>query len=104
MVEATPPDWRDTCEHCGESFDVGEPRWLERREYFVHTRCAKWERWDAPPYMWKLKELRRLHGQTTGRQRERVVRAGLAIRAMERAWPIDAAAHVGRVVEACRGI
>ncbi|MGB5373439.1 MAG: hypothetical protein WBN15_06620, partial [Polyangiales bacterium] len=22
MAEATPPDWRDTCEHCGRAFDA----------------------------------------------------------------------------------
>jgi len=49
MTEATPPDWRDTCEHCGRAFDASEPRWLEQRRYFVHTECARWERWETPP-------------------------------------------------------
>ena len=56
MAEATPADWRDTCEHCGRAFDAGEPRWLEQRRYFVHTECARWELWEKPPYVWKLKE------------------------------------------------
>ena len=59
MAEATPADWRDTCEHCGRAFDASEPRWLEQRRYFVHTECARWERWETPPYVWKLKELRK---------------------------------------------
>ena len=102
MVEATPPDWPDTCEHCGRAFDVNEPRWLEQRRYFVHTECARWDRWNKPPYLWKLKELRKRYRDASPEERVRLVRAGRAIREMEAMWPVDAPAYVNRVLAAVR--
>ena len=102
MAEATPPDFRDQCERCGRAFDASEPRWLEHRTYFVHTECARWDRWDKPPYLWKLKELRKRYRQARPEERVPIVRAGRAIREMESTWPVDAAAHVRRVLAAVR--
>ena len=76
MAEATPADWRDTCEHCGRAFDVSEPRWLEQRRYFVHTECARWERWKTPPYVWKLKELRKRYRDASAEERPSIAHAG----------------------------
>jgi hypothetical protein len=104
MAEATPPDWRDTCEHCGRAFDASEPRWLEQRRHFVHTECARWERWETPPYVWKLKELRKLYRDARAEVRPSIAHAGRTIREMERAWPADAANHVRRVLVAVRRV
>jgi hypothetical protein len=104
MAEATPPDWRDTCEHCGHTFDAGEPRWLEQRRYFVHTECARWELWGRPPYLWKLKELRKRYRDAGADERRGLVRAARAIREMKGAWPVNAAEHVNRVLEAVRSV
>ena len=100
MAEATPPDWRDTCEHCGRAFDASEPRWLEQRRYFVHTECARWDRWEKPPYLWKLKELRNRYRDANSEERVSIARAGRVIREMEAMWPVDAPAHVRRVLAA----
>jgi len=104
MAEATPPDWRDTCEHCRRAFDASEPRWLEQRRYFVHTECARWDRWETPPYLWKLKELRKRYRDAAPEERGTIVRAGRAIRQMEAVWPADAAKHVRRVLVAVRRV
>ena len=100
MAEGTPPDWRDTCEHCGGGFGAGEPRWLEQRRYFVHTRCAHWELWEDPPYVWKLKQLRRRYRGADGDERKRLARARQSIQEMQAVWPDDAAEHVGRALAA----
>ncbi len=102
MVEATPVDFCDRCHRCDETFTPGEARWLEARAHFVHTACARWELWDAPPYGWKLKELRRRYRDATGAERERIVAAGRAIRRMQNAWPIGATERVTEVLEAVR--
>jgi len=104
MAEATPADWRNTCEHCRQGFSLGEARWLEQRRYFVHTRCARWELWETPPYVWKLKELRRRYRAACGEERERLAVAGQAIRAMEASWPTAAASHVEDVLAAVKGL
>jgi hypothetical protein len=65
MVEATPPIWKDAYERCGRGFACGESRWIEQRQYTVHTECAQWELWDTPPYSWKLKELRKQYRQAS---------------------------------------
>jgi hypothetical protein len=102
MAEAIPPDWRDTCEHCGRAFDASEPRWLEQRRYFVHTECARWERWEKPPYLWKLKELRNRYRDANPEERGSIAHAGRTIREMEAMWPDNAPAHVSRVLAAVR--
>lgn len=104
MAEATPPDWHDTCEHCGRAFEASEPRWLEQRRYFVHTECARWELWEKPPYVWKLKELRKRYRIASAEERGSIVRAGCAIREMEAMWTLDAQAHVSRVLAALRRV
>jgi hypothetical protein len=100
MVEATPATWRDLCERCGRGFNAGESRWIEQRRYLVHTQCAQWELWDAPPYSWKLRELRKQYRQADANSRARIVKAGTAIRAAQAQWPTHAVAHVQRVLEA----
>ena len=104
MAEATSPEWPDTCAHRGRGFDAGESLWLEQRRYFVHTECASWAFWEEPPYVWKLKELRKRYREAGAAERERLVRAGRAIRQMEAAWPDRAAEHVGRVLVAVRKV
>jgi hypothetical protein len=100
MVEATPPVWEDTCKHCGRGFCHGEPRWIEQRRYTVHTECAQWDLWDAPPYSWKLRELRKEYRSADVERRIQIVQAGQAIRQAQRHWPSNAADHVKRVLEA----
>jgi hypothetical protein len=102
MVEATPSSWHERCEHCGGEFAADEPRWIEGRRYTVHTECAKWELWDAPPYAWKLKELRKQYRQAPPEERARIVHAGKAIRRMQAEWPKHAESHVRSVREAMR--
>jgi hypothetical protein len=102
MVEATPATWRDVCERCGCGFEAGESRWIEQRRHLVHSHCADWTKWPEPPYSWKLKELRKAYRQAGPDQRARIVKAGQAIRAAQARWPVDAAEHVQRVVEAMR--
>ena len=104
MVQAAPPDWRDTCEHCGRAFGSSESRWLEQRSYFVHTKCARWELWQKPPYVWKLKELRKRYRVASAAERVRIARAGRAIREMEEVWPHNAAENVDRVLAAVREV
>jgi hypothetical protein len=104
MVEATPPTWKDVCEHCGRRFGIGEARWIEQRRYTVHTQCARWELWETPPYSWKLKELRKLYRQADPECRAKIVRAGLAIRRMQAEWPNHAVDHVRRVSEAVHSL
>jgi hypothetical protein len=102
MVEATPATWRDVCERCEHAFDPGESRWIEQRQYTVHTACADWSTWEQPPYSWKLKELRKQYRQADSESRSRIVQAGQAIRAMQAEWPSHAVEHVQRVIEAVR--
>jgi hypothetical protein len=104
VAEATPPDWRDTCERCGRGFAPGEPRWLEQQRYFVHTECARWELWETPPYAWKLKELRTQYREADAQSRTRIVKAGQAIRRMQMTWPKYAKAHVRCVLDAVRDL
>ena len=104
MVEATPPKWKDTCERCGRSFDDREPRWVEQRQYTVHTGCADWSKWNEPPYSWTLEELRRQYRQADAADRARIVNAGKAIRAAQSGWPSHAAEHVERVLVAVRNL
>lgn len=104
MVSATPAQWRDTCHHCGLRFQVGEPQWLEAREHFVHTKCAWWELWETPPYTWQLKPLRKRYREADQESRASIVRAGRAIREMQRTWPTDAAMHVERVLLAAQAV
>lgn len=104
MVEATPSCWHERCEHCGRNFSAGEPRWIERRRYAVHTECANWALWDAPPYAWKLKELRKQYRTAATEERARIVHAGKAIRQMQSDWPDDARAHVERVWRAVQAL
>ena len=100
MAEASSHKWRDTCERCGRGFSAGESRWIEQRQYTVHTHCAQWELWEQPPYSWKLKELRKAYGQADTQSRARIVKAGQAIRAAQAEWPSHAVEHVQRVLEA----
>ena len=104
MVEASSHNWRDICERCGHGFSAGESRWIEQRQYTVHTRCADWSQWEQPPYSWKLKELRKAYRQAEPEQRARIVNAGKAIRRAQSTWPTHAQEHVQRVLEAVRGL
>ncbi|MGB5349944.1 MAG: hypothetical protein WBN10_10105 [Polyangiales bacterium] len=83
---------------------MSKPRWLEQRRYFVHTECARWERWETPPYVWKLKELRNRYRDADPDERASIAKAGHAIREMEAMWPDHAAAHVNRVLVAVRRV
>jgi hypothetical protein len=100
MVEATPPTWRESCQHCGRGFGDGESRWIEQRRYLVHTQCADWSKWAEPPYAWKLKELRKRYRQADTQSQARIVKAGKAIRRAQAEWPAHAVKHVRRVLEA----
>jgi hypothetical protein len=100
VVEATPSNWKDICERCGRGFADGESRWIEQRQYTVHTECADWTTWEQPPYSWKLKELRKQYRQADTQSRSRIVQAGQAIRVMQAEWPSHAVEHVQRVIEA----
>ena len=104
MVEATPPTWKDVCERCGRGFGDGESRWIEQRRYTVHTECAQWERWEQPPYSWKLRELRKQYREADPQSRARIVQAGQAIRAAQAEWPTHAVEHVECVLAAVRAL
>ncbi|MGB5349946.1 MAG: hypothetical protein WBN10_10115 [Polyangiales bacterium] len=56
------------------------------------------------PYLWKLKKLRKRYRNASPEERVPLVRAGRAIREMERAWPANAANHVRRVLVAVRRV
>ena len=104
MVEATPAPWRDKCERCGRGFAAGESRWIQERQYTVHTACADWTTWEEPPYSWKLKELRKQYRSADAAERARIVKAGKAIRAAQEQWPARAVEHVQRVVDAVHAL
>lgn len=104
MVEATPPAWKDVCEHCGRGFGDDEPRWVELRRYTVHTECAQWQLWERPPYSWKVKELRKQYRHADAESRARIVQAGNAIREAQVRWPVHAVEHVNRVLAAVRAL
>lgn len=104
MVEATPATLRDVCERCGGGFGEREPRWIEQRRYTVHTECADWNKWEQPPYSWKLKQLRKQYRAADAQGRARIVKAGKAIRQAQVAWPADAREHVQRVLSAVRAL
>ena len=83
---------------------MGEPRWLEQRKHFVHTECARWHLWETPPYVWALKDLRKRYRSAGREERQRIARAGVAIREMERAWPTEARERVAAVAKALRNV
>jgi hypothetical protein len=94
------PLWKDPSERCGRGFAAGEPRWIEQRRYTVHSECADWSKWEQPPYLWKLKELRKRYRSADAQTRTRIVTAGKAIRTAQAQWPVHAVDHVKRVLEA----
>jgi hypothetical protein len=77
---------------------------MTKAVYFVHTQCTRWERWETPPYVWKLKELRKRYRGASAEERGSIADAGRAIRDMERAWPANAANQVRRVLVAVRRV
>ena len=58
--------------------------------------------WETPPYVWKPRELRKRHRDTSGADRKKIVHEGGVIRQMQAARSEDAARHVSRVVAAVR--
>ena len=85
-----------TCHECGERITG---RHWGHGGHTRHTECVDWANTDEPPYLWRLRALRKwLRAEHDEATRAKIRDFGVWLKAIGRTWPRGASAELVREI------
>lgn len=90
------PPKAEFCAKCGKP--LGDDYWT-LFGVATHPHCFEWTRLTKPPYLFRLRELRRRYARVKA-EMSALYAAGKALRAAQAEWPENALEHAENIIEA----